>query len=583
MPQLQPVPPLRKQAMLRLARSVAFAIQFCIKQGKKNAITGKKTGKKKNKQEAQIPSLFIAEKELLRMRLYLRNARPRQSQQDLFQEVLREFTRMHTWQLKVENNGKLDKKFLERVQSFEKGLGDALDLFLESDIKVLNFVHVQHLIMNWVDSCRLSNKDPKAESLLNHGQVEKAMLKMLGERATKLDKIEEFVWPHLVSGELLRLVGGHCSSLQTLILSCECQVAGRDEDESTFTVISATGSWEDDIIKGLESLFKRPPGNYGFSPSQTATGCPKLKKLVLPHLEDEKGTAVAVMANALTVLSHLEYVCGIPMLSILMKFKSKNQQQHKLQLKNICDHDLYMRRPQPNENYLKSLLPKLDTIDIIASPQITKKLSETFPFITTLKVDWPDFENHTKLFTNLQYLDLILDYRSVWQLLRNIGKHCKKIKSITLRQPTIVVSSDHEEGAPPPKIPSLETLHLSRSSFIEFTAFKNLIVGAPNLKKLYITLSNDRNYIVDEFDDRLIRSVSPYLSQLESFTVECLYRFNLCMHLNCILTLDTVKELISKCKNISYIGHLDSWDVDDKTVDEFIQSVKKNNMRVQIQ
>jgi len=537
--------------MLRLARSVSLAIVHCVRSEKKNTSVSK-TGKKKKKKATSeaVPTLFIAEKELARIKNYLVNARPKQSKQNLFHEVLKVLTKLMMEPLNVGKSGKIGNKFLERIDDFRKGLGHTLDIFLASDIKSVDLTNVQHLFMNWVDSCRLSNIDPALGSVMNHGQVEKAMLRIISERSKNLMQIEELIWPHLVSGELLRIVGGHCHSLQTLVLSCECQVAGRDEDESTFTLLSSDTSWEDDIVKSLECLHGRSPGH--FVGSSSIKGCPNLKKLVLPHIEDEKGTAVAVMADTLTALTNLEYISGLPILSILMRYKSKPNAQSKLKLKNICDHDLYMRRPQPNESYLSKLLPNLDMIDIIASAEVTKRLSHSFSNITTLKCDWPDFEEYTKSFPNLKKLDLIMDYKGVWQLLRNIGKGCKKIESITLRQPTMVVSADHEHGVPPPRIPSLEHFQLIRSSFIEFTAFRNFVMGSPNIKKLQITLTNDRNYVVDEFDDRLIRSVTPYLKHLEHFSVESLYRYNLCMHLNCTLSLDTVKELIDKCKNISY-------------------------------
>lgn len=579
------VPALNRQAMLRLATSVANSLAVIICKEDTTMLTDKKniTKKRKNKRgssQQQQATLFIPDKELSRIRMYLINARPKQSKQELFQEVLKVIIKIFTTPLVAKKHKKYDELFLERVKCIEIGLGYVFDLFLDSDIKYLDFVNVQHLAMNWVDSCRLSNKDPKAECLLNHGQVERAMLKVLGQRVSKLSDIEELLWPHLVSGELLRLVGGHCENLQTLVLSCQCQVVGRDEDEDTFTLMAANSTWEEDIIKAFSSLYGRAPGDFS---SSQRKGCLKLKKLVLPHIEDESGSAVSTLMNALDVLTQLEEVSGLPMMSAIMRYKSKSNARQYLKLRNICDHDLYMRRSSPNTAQLKCLLPKLEMIDIISTPEITRQISECFPLIKSLKVEWNEFENYTKTFSSLTTLDLTLDYRCVWQLLRNLGKHCRCIKSITLRQPTLVVSADHEEGVTPPKIQSLEHLQLVRSSFIEFTAFKNLIVGCPNLKKLDVTLTNDRNYIVDELDDRLIQSVAPYLSNLESFTVESLYRYNLCMHLNCTLTLNTVRELMARCPNITYIGHLDSWDVIDDEVEQLQEQLKLQNVNLRIQ
>ncbi|XP_047735990.1 uncharacterized protein LOC125177730 [Hyalella azteca] len=447
-------------------------------------------------------------------------------------------------------------------------------------MKCVDLKEVQHLLMNWVDSTRLANRDPKAECVMNHGQVEGAMLKVVGQRANKLHHVERLVWPHLVSGELLRLIGGHCAALQELCLACDCQVAGRDEDENTFTLMAGNGTWEDDVARALSSLYGRVPGNFSVT---KPTGCPKLRKLILPHLEDENGIAASSLACALCVLPQLEYVSGIPMMSALMKFRGKNSAAKSIKLRNIGDHDLFMRRPSPNVSYLKEILPRLDSIDIIASPAITRGLAQMFPNITTLKIEWPDFENSTKLFSNLVTLDLILDYRGVWQLLRNLGKHCRALKSLTLRQPSLLVSDDHEEGVAPPKFATLEHFHLFRSSFIEFTAFKNLMMGCTNLKKLHLTLSNDRNYIVDELGDALIRNVIPYFGVLESFKIESLYRYNLCMHLNCTLSIDTVRCLIKHCPNISYIGHLDSWDVVDQDIEKLMEEIKQQNLDLVVQ
>lgn len=583
MPPPKPVPALHSQAMLRLARSVAVALVTIITSANTpHASKGgiKKRKNKSGKSQPEKVTLIIPEKELSRIRVYLRNARPKQSKQNLFQQVLKDMTEMFTTPLVPKKHKKYDEIFMDRIKCLEIGLGYAFDIFLNSDIKCLDFINVQHLAMNWVDSCRLSNKDPKAESLMNHGQIERAMLRVLGQNASKISQVEELVWPHLVSGELLKMIAGHCASLQTLILSCECQVVGRDDDEDTFTRMGASSTWEEDFVKAIGSLYGRTPGDFS---SSKGKGCLKLKRLVLPHIEDESGAAASSLANALEALRNLDHVSGLPMMAAIMKYKNNRSGLPALQLRNISDHDLYMRRNPPNTTYLKSLLPKLEMIDVIASQEITRTLAESFPRIKTLKVEWCDFEEYSKTFSYLVTVDLILNYKCVWQLLRNIGKHCRGIRSLTLRQPTLAVSADHENGVTPPKLPTLENLQLVRSSFIEFTAFKHLIVGCPNLKKLYITLTNDRNYVVDELDDTLIRNVAPYLSNLESFTVESLYRYNLCMHLNCTLTLDTCRELMTRCPNLTYIGHLDSWDVVDREVEQLQQEITQQNINLHIQ
>ena len=575
MPPSKSIKPLKELTTSSLAASISCAIE-CITRGRKKppepttkSGRKKKTSKSKLRQIAEEPTIFNPYKELEKVKRYLGEATPKKCRINVFHETLLSVTYVFTEIGKEHFSG--DSAFLEKVKLLENALRFTFDLIFDPDITILDMTKVLHEIMKWVDVCRLNNRDPLARTY-SYGQVESMLLAVLGANTQVFSSLACLVWPHLVSGELIKMIGRYCRNLRRLVLTCSCDIiTAMDEDvQPDFT----GGKHEKDIINALSSLYKRSVGDFA---SSQPVGCPWLKTLILPELDDSENLIVSVMVEALCSLRSLEHVSGIPMLSCLVRLPTIRGSPNKLNLKNLCDQDTYRRRFVPDVTYFKDLLPKVESVEIIVSKHITTKIMPYFEDIRHLRVEWPDFHIHAKKYSNLHTLDIALDFQGVWPMLLALSRSCRELKELTLQHPTFEVSEEHQTGVRPPKMPSLRSLRIIRSSYIEFTAFRTFVQCCPNLEVISLTLSNDRNYLVDEFSDHLIRSIAPLLKNVRSFTAECQYKYNLYLQLNCTLTSISADTLIAHCPNLKYIGNLDCWDVNETDVNNLFKKIKVNN------
>ncbi|MPC63857.1 hypothetical protein E2C01_057964 [Portunus trituberculatus] len=470
---------------------------------------------------------------------------------------------------------KHDVGFEMRVQRLHRALSHTLDTLLGSHVATLDLTPIQHQVLKWLSTCRLNNRDPKATGSLTTARLENMMLVVLGENVSRLASLSTLIWPHLVTGEAIKLIGGHCRSLKRLELACNC--------EATFAMNYVKedpefAKQEKALVSSLGALYDRAPGDFsGTKPG----GCPKLKKLILPRLDDEDGGLAMHVTRALCHLRGLESITGAPMLVSLSQLRQERNAPSSLSLKHLSDIDTYNRRPVPDMQYLTQIVPKLTTIEVIMSENVTVAVLNAFPSATSLSLTLPDFYLSARRYKNLRHLDINLEFQVAWPLLQALSKGRIPLETLTIRHSTFQMGLDSCTNEisilAPVRLPSLTSFTLIRSSFIEFNALKTLMSGTPNLKNLTLTLTDDRNYMVDELNDSLVNVIAPFLPSLTSFTAECQYKTNLYNQPNCVLTMAAVEMLCDKCPLLKFIGHLDVWDVTEEEVKRLNDWVKRNN------
>lgn len=241
----------------------------------------------------------------------------------------------------------------------------------------------------------------------------------------------------------------------------------------------------------------------------------------------------------------------------------------------------------PDMEYLTQIAPKLTTIEVIMSENVTVAVLNAFPSATSLSLTLPAFHLSARRYKNLRHLDINLEFQVAWPLLQALSKGRIPLETLTIRHSTFQMgvescSSNEISNLAPVRIPSLNSFTLIRSSFIEFNALKTLMSGTPNLKNLTLTLTDDRNYVVDELHDALVSEIASLLPSLASFTAECQYKTNLYNQQNCLLTMAAVEVLCDRCPALRFIGHLDVWDVTEEEVKRLNEWVKRNNYDLQV-
>ncbi|CAL4190576.1 unnamed protein product, partial [Meganyctiphanes norvegica] len=357
--------------------------------------------------------------------------------------------------------------------------------------------------------------------------------------------------------------------LKTLILACECEVSNAINDVQEDPNFAAG---QKRFIKCLVAIYDRSPGDYlCVQPG----GCPGLVKLVLPRMDDEDGDLADHMTKALANLSKLEELTGIPMLNSLAQLQANPDPPETLKLKQLNDIDTYNRRNMPDMENLTKILSNVKGIELFVSPNITKAFVERFKEVNFLKIELADFHIHISSFRSLSTLDIGLDFECAWPLVAALSRCRLQIQDLTLRNSTFKLGQGTEGTRP--RIPSLQAVTLIKPSFIEGAAMRTLVGGCPNLCTIWITLSDDRNYCVDEFTDNLISDIAPHLSNLESFTAECQYKYNLYNELNCLLTMDAISLLLEHCPKLQTLGQLDCWNITDSDFTQLSLQVKIHN------
>ncbi|XP_042866025.1 uncharacterized protein LOC122249325 [Penaeus japonicus] len=578
MPQLRPVLSLKALCVDALASALACAF-VTVASGGLNGPAKKLAGKSKKQGSAKkgvhIPDSILTSNpssQVAKIQSYVGQGVPKDKRSALFHKVLLRVTNILT-ALKSKKS-KRNPNFGETLAKLGQALGYVFDLLLDPELARLNMTPMIHQSVKWVSTCKLNNRDPKETNEIDACKVENMLTVLLGENAYKLASVVDIRWPHLVSGEIIKIIGGHCKNLRRLELACECDATAGMNDVKEDPSFARK---EMDLVNSLSALYHRAPGD--FSGSQPS-GCPLLQTLVLPRMDDEDGSLASSIADALCSLKDLECVAGAPMLVSLDSLRSKGRGPQRLALKHLSDIDNYNRRPMPDLNHLKTMLPSLTSIELIVSQGITRSVTENFLNVTTLKIQLPDFHTSVRSFKYLDTLDINLDFQVAWPLLFTLSRGRVPVKHLTLRHPTFQVGQEHEGTSL--KLHSLLSFTLVRSSFIEYTAFRTLVVGAPNLAAVSISLSDDRNYVVDEFRDDLIASVAPLMPNLESFVAECQYKHNLYHQLNCILTIASADVLVARCPRLKFLGHLDCWDVTGKEVNGLIARVRANNWALMV-
>lgn len=578
MPQLRPVLSLKALCVDALASALACAF-VTVASGGLNGPAKKLAGKSKKQGSAKkgvhIPDSILTSNpssQVAKIQSYVGQGVPKDKRSALFHKVLLRVTNILT-ALKSKKI-KRNPNFGETLAKLGQALGYVFDLLLDPELARLNMTPMIHQSVKWVSTCKLNNRDPKETNEIDACKVENMLTVLLGENAYKLASVIDIRWPHLVSGEIIKIIGGHCKNLRRLELACECDATAGMNDVKEDPSFARK---EMDLVNSLSALYHRAPGD--FSGSQPS-GCPLLQTLVLPRMDDEDGSLASSIADALCSLKDLECVAGAPMLVSLDSLRSKGRGPQRLALKHLSDIDNYNRRPMPDLNHLKTMLPSLTSIELIVSQGITRSVTENFLNVTTLKIQLPDFHTSVRSFKYLDTLDINLDFQVAWPLLFTLSRGRVPVKHLTLRHPTFQVGQEHEGTSL--KLHSLLSFTLVRSSFIEYTAFRTLVVGAPNLAAVSISLSDDRNYVVDEFRDDLIASVAPLMPNLESFVAECQYKHNLYHQLNCILTIASADVLVARCPRLKFLGHLDCWDVTGKEVNGLIARVRANNWALMV-
>lgn len=511
--------------------------------------------------------------QVLKIQKYVGKGIPKDLRERLLHQVLLLVTEVMT-RLGKTKTKKEESCFGTTVQRLGRALSYTLDSLLDPAIIKLDLTPLIHQSIKWVSTCKLNNQNPKETSEIDTLKVENMLIIIFGENAPKLVSLISIRWPHLVSGEVIRIIGRHCRNLRCLELACECDATAAMNDVKEDPAFARQ---ERELVNSLGALYDRAPGDFtGNKPA----GCPKLQVLVLPRMDDEDGSLATHVTEALCSLRELEYISGVPMLVSLRMLRNRQHPPQSLCLRHLSDIDTYNRRPMPDLSYLTKLLPDLNSIELLVSQGITRAVTEKFPNVRTMKIAQIDFHLSVRGFKFLETLDINLEFQVAWPLLFSLSRSRVKLKYLTLRHSTFQVGQEHEGSML--KFPTLESFTLVRSSFIEYAAFRTLVMGAPNLVTLSITLSDDRNYVVDEFRDELISSIAPLLPRLESFTAECQYKYNLYNQLNCILTLDSVKVLCTSCPHLRFLGHLDVWDLNDKEVNDLNDCVKANNWDLQV-
>ena len=461
-----------------------------------------------------------------------------------------------------------------KIQRLQRALRYTLDTLLTPSITCLNLTPLQHLVMKWLSTCRLNNSDPKVTSALYSARLENMLLVVIGEYAPRLATLNTLIWPHLVTGEAIRLIGGHCKSLRNLILACKCDsnfAMNYVKEDPEFA------RQERALVSSLGSLYDRAPGDFS---GNRPGGCPLLQKLVLPRLDDEDGKVAGHVTNALCSLRKLERITGAPLLVSLQQLRLVTNAPNTLSLTHLSDIDTYNRRPVPDVPYLTRVAPKLTTIEIIMAENVTLAVMAAFPNVTSLSITLPDFHLSVRRFKTLRHLDINLEFQVAWPLLQALSKGRIPLQTLILQHSTFQVGQDG--GSTLIRLPTLSSFTLIRSSFIEYNALKLLATGTPNLNTLSLTLTDDRNYMVDELKDDLLMAIAPLLPALASFTAECQYKTNLYNQPNCLLTMDAARELCQHCPHLAFIGHLDVWDVTEEDVRKFNYWVKRNNWNLQV-
>ncbi|KAG7177408.1 uncharacterized protein LOC121864476 [Homarus americanus] len=579
MPPLKPIVTLKTLCTEAMAATLAAAFVRVVGGGLCGAAK-RLVGRSKNTRTTKRPVTRLTDGILashpgtlvLKIQQYIGHGLPKDRRQDLMHQVLFLVTEMMTRLGRTKKNK--DSSFGVTVQKLGQALSYALDTLLDPVVTKLDLTPLIHHSIKWVSTCKLNNRNPKETNEIDTVKVENMLIKIFGQNAQKLDNLTSIQWPHLVSGEVIRIIGRHCKSLRRLELACECDATAAMNDVKEDPAFARQ---ERLLMNSLGALYDRAPGDFsGNKPG----GCPHLQTLVLPRLDDEDGSLATHVASALCSLRELEVISGAPMLVSLGKLKNQQYPPQKLFLKHLSDIDTYNRRPMPDLSYLKGLLPQLNSIELIASQGITRPVTESFLNVKSLKIAQTDFHLNVRRFKYLETLDINLEFQIAWPLLFSLSRSRVQLRDLTLRHPTFQVGQEHEGSSL--RLPSLQSFTLVRSSFIEYNAFRNLVMGAPNLVNISITLSDDRNYTVDEFRDDLISSVATLLPNLESFTAECQYKHNLYNQLNCVLTIDSANILCANCPRLKFLGHLDAWDLDDKDVNDLNDRVKANNWDLQV-
>ncbi|KAK8379685.1 hypothetical protein O3P69_019583 [Scylla paramamosain] len=376
---------------------------------------------------------------------------------------------------------KHDVGFETRVQRLQRALSYILDTLLGSYVASLDLTPLQHQIMKWLSTCRLNNRDPKATGNLTSARLENMMVVVIGENVNRLASLSTLLWPHLVTGEVIKLIGGHCRSLRRLELACNCEATfamNYVKEDPEFAL------QEKLLVSSLGALYDRAPGDFsGTRPG----GCPKLQKLVLPRLDDEDGGLATHVTRALCQLRRLESITGAPMLVSLQQLRQEKDAPASLSLTHLSDIDTYNRRPMPDVQYLTSIVPKLTTVEVIMSENVTTSILTAFPSVNSLSLTLPDFHLSARRYKNLSHLDINLEFHVAWPLLQALSKGRIPLETLTIRHSTFQMGVNESSNAisslAPVRIPSLMSFTLIRSSFIEFNALKTLVSGTPNLNQ----------------------------------------------------------------------------------------------------
>lgn len=521
-------------------------------------------------------TMVIPIMEIQRIKRFNSQNIPKPMRNNVFLNVLRTITQIILNGDQLTGDKSKEYVFSEKITQLDEGVMYVYNVLISKEITNLDFTAVLHLSMKWVDSCRLSNMNPK-ETNLNYTRIETIFLKHFAENAKIMNNLVSITWPHLISGDLVRIISRHFQNLREITLACSCETGPFIEEERKGAGKVGT---QEDLIASLRALFERCPGD--FTTTGSPTGCPNLKRLILPNIDDEKCKAAETLADAIMVLKNLEAVSGISTLVSLIVLKKKNFSRLSLPLKTLNDYDPFKQRMVSEVEVLRPLLPRLESIELRVSEELTQRILSLFQDIKELSIEYPNFHTIAKNYGSLVYLNISLDFQCPWPLILILSKHCKYLKYLTLEHSTFKIDPQNLERMKYPKMQNLLFFKLIRSSFIEFAALYELVKGCPQLQELYLTLSNDRNYSVDEFGDDLLNAIAPYMKHLERFTAECLYKFNLYLHLNCTLTIMSAYTLANYCPNLRFIGHLDSWDVKDKDVKVLLSEIKAHNWDLEI-
>ncbi|XP_050710717.1 uncharacterized protein LOC126995272 [Eriocheir sinensis] len=536
------------------------------------------------------PTTAAAAGQINKVQRYLGESVPKSQRQALLHLVLLKVSETLTTTTRSKSRNRDDPGFELSISRLQRALSYTLDALLTSTVTFLDLTPLQHQVIKFMSTCRLNNSNPALTDKINPTRLENMLLIAIGENAKHLGNLSTLLWPHLVTGEVIRLIGGHCKSLKRLELACTC--------DSTFAmnyvkVDPNFAKQERALVSSLGALYDRAPGDFS---GNRPAGCPSLRKLVLPRVDDEDGQLASHITRALCSLKDLEAITGAPMLVSLQRLKGERSAPGSLSLTHLSDIDTYNRRPLPDVSYLSRVAPKLSSIELITSEGVIKAVTSAFPMVNSLSICQTDFHEVARRFKNLRHLDINLEFQVAWPLLQALSKGRLPLTSLTLRHSTFQIGGEGEadfviaddgdddgvSALPTVRLPTLTSFTLIRSSFIEFNAMKALVSGTPNLSTLTITLSDDRNYAVDEFHDDLIRVVSPLLPALTSFTAECQYKTNLYNQSNCLLTMASAEALFVNCPRLSFLGHLDVWNVNEMDVKRLNKRIRESNWDLQV-